>query len=42
VTFIVGVEAQIATWTSDVYKHFSAPKIVREDDIVRYVFHCQR
>jgi hypothetical protein len=34
--------AQVATWTSDIYEHFSPPKIVREDDIVRYVFHCKR
>jgi hypothetical protein len=38
---MVGAEAQMATWSSVVYKHFSAPKIVREDDVVHYVFHCQ-
>jgi hypothetical protein len=28
--------------SSEVYKHFSPPKIALEDDIVRYIFHCKR
>ncbi|GLB40085.1 putative protein dimerization activity [Lyophyllum shimeji] len=36
------LKAQMESWTSDIYKHFvMPPNIVREGDVVRYIFVCK-
>jgi hypothetical protein len=41
--FTVGLDKQMKTWSSVIYKHFKLPpQITKKGDDIRYVFICKK